>query len=126
MRLMDWTTAFAGRAAAAVSHPAAARVLYRLSVLCRDTAAERLQAQIRLDAQLGGLALLQLVACPLSDGGLVQLSAHVQGAAGPAAVAETRRGLVALVQRLGLEPQVRSVRWESVPQPAVLPAGRAH
>lgn len=128
MRLKDWNPALGGRAAPTRPRPPlpVARVLYRLRVLCRPTVAERLRAQIGLDAQLHRLTLLPLVACVLPDSDLVQLSAHVQVAPGPAGVAEARRGLVALVQRLGLEPQVRSVRWESVPQPAAVPMARTH
>ncbi|MCJ0765062.1 hypothetical protein [Variovorax terrae] len=113
MRLMEWTTAGAGRATGAAAKTGALP-LYRLSVACLGPAAPRLEQQIRGEAGQGRLELLRLVAAPLEGRALTQLTAWVKGSP------EARRELVGMVQRLGREPQVRSVRWECVPQPVDL------
>lgn len=117
VRPIDWTSC-----ANAPAATAPARALYRLRVVYRETAAPRVEAQLRFDAVLHHLRMSEFAVCSLADSGLVQLWVHVLSDGGPNGVVRARRGLVSLVQRLGLEPQVRSVRWESVPLP--MPADR--
>jgi hypothetical protein len=110
MRLFEWSPIAAVRASA----PAGVSAPFQLTVVFQGEHRRRAEQQIRFELEAHGLQLMRLQVFDQPGQPLVRLTACVKN------TATARAGLVKLVQRLGLEPAVRSVRWESVPQP---PAG---
>ncbi len=76
------------------------------------TGSARLEQQIRHELAARDLSLQRFYTRQCERRALVEMRVLVHCQPGG------RPGMVRLVQRLGLEPLVRAVRWESVPQPA--------
>lgn len=89
----------------------AATQLFQVVLLCKDEHGARLEQQLRHELAARDLQLQSLRTRQSERRELVEMRVLVHCQPGG------RPGMVKLVQRLGLEPLVRAVRWETVPQP---------
>ncbi|GAB7543836.1 hypothetical protein [Cupriavidus sp. CuC1] len=111
MRLFDWMLPQAPNRRAAQASRGTAAQLFQVVLLCKDDHGARLEQQIRHELAARDLSLQRLHTRQCERRALVEMRVLVHCQPGG------RPGMVRLVQRLGLEPLVRAVRWESVPQP---------
>jgi uncharacterized membrane protein YhiD involved in acid resistance len=88
---------------------AAPRLPYQILVSCRSNAASEIKQLILVQLQDGFEQGYTLDITPRAHQALVDFSVSL------ACSTAERAALVRLVSRLGLEPEIRSVRWQSVP-----------
>lgn len=111
-----------GTAAAACPPPVAMPVsqLFQVVVICRDAGERRIAQQIMDELDANHMTLRSLHARSLEQRELTEVRVLLL------CPQDARAAMVRLVQGLGFTPQVRSVRWETVPQPERALAATAH
>ncbi|AOY91054.1 hypothetical protein BKK79_03910 [Cupriavidus sp. USMAA2-4] len=121
-KLMPATPAATAAAAAGACPPPAmpASQLFQVVVLCRDAGERRIAQQILDELDANQMTLRSLHARSLAQRELTEVRVLLQ------CPQDARAAMVRLVQVLGFTPLVRSVRWETVPQPARALAATTH
>ncbi|MDF3839623.1 hypothetical protein P3W85_42805 [Cupriavidus basilensis] len=111
MRFLNWMLPQDRSRGTAQEKRGAAAQLFQVVLLCKDDYGLRLEQQLRHELAARDLSLQRLRTRQCDRRELVEMRVLVHCQPGG------RPGMVKLVQRLGLEPLVRAVRWETVPQP---------
>ncbi|PRC95083.1 hypothetical protein [Solimicrobium silvestre] len=107
MSRVEWMTFSPARISAAEINNGTSQ-LYKLTVHCNDNESHRIERQIRSESQQNKLVLVRANTRQLEHSNLVCVTVFIKCAA------ELRAALVKLVQHLGFEPVVRSIRWEKI------------
>jgi len=111
MRLFNWMLPQTTNRRTPQASRGATAQLFQVVLLCKDDYGAGLEQQIRreLASREFSLQRLRMRQCERRELIEMRVLVHCQPGGRP--------GMVRLVQRLGLEPLVRAVRWETVPQP---------
>ncbi|MGO4809061.1 hypothetical protein AB4156_05560 [Cupriavidus sp. 2MCAB6] len=111
MRLFNWMLPQTTNRRTPQASRGATAQLFQVVLLCKDDYGAGLEQQIRRELASRELSLQRLRMRQCERRELIEMRVLVHCQPGG------RPGMVSLVQRLGLEPLVRAVRWETVPQP---------